>query len=156
MLSTFEFWLNWTQGVRAKHCRWLSRNFLFSYQYKADTKQNMVFSVALLNGTKIQISLHYWILTRFHQGLLKSILWTLPKIKLISKAIVAKWNHSALISQFWAAHNNYFTEPDFGVPGFVLLNFLPVNWIIELFFTAGRWKYLRKKCILQHSKVRSF
>ena len=32
----------------------------------------MVFSLALLNGAKIQIPLHYRILTRVHQGLFKS------------------------------------------------------------------------------------
>ena len=78
MLSTFQFWL--CKGVKAKLYRGLSTNFLFSVQYKADTKQNMVFSVALLNGTKIQISLHYWILIRFHQGFFKYILWTLCEI----------------------------------------------------------------------------
>ena len=52
MLLTFEFWLNWTQGVKAKHCRVLSTNFLLSVQYKTDTKQNMVFSLALLNWRK--------------------------------------------------------------------------------------------------------
>ena len=30
----------------------LSTNFFFSVQYKIDPKQNMVFSVALLNGSK--------------------------------------------------------------------------------------------------------
>jgi hypothetical protein len=50
----------------------LATNFLFSVQYKADRKQNIVFSVALLNGAKIKISLHYWILTRFNQGHFKS------------------------------------------------------------------------------------
>ena len=71
--ETFEFWLE--QGVKVKHCWALSTNFLFSVQYKADSKQNMVFSVALLiswMGAKIQISLHYRILTRFLQGLFKS------------------------------------------------------------------------------------
>ena len=67
-----NFGSNWTQGVKAKHCWVLSTNFLFSVQYKTDTKQNMGFSVALQNGAKIQISLHYRILTRFHQGLFKS------------------------------------------------------------------------------------
>ena len=67
-----NFGLIWTQGVKVKYCWALSINFLFSVQYKTDTKQNMVFSVVLLNGAKIQISLHYRILTRFHQGLLKS------------------------------------------------------------------------------------
>ena len=47
-----NFGLNWTKGVKAKHCWALSTNFLFSFQYKTDTKQNMVFSVALLNWRK--------------------------------------------------------------------------------------------------------
>ena len=47
-----NFGLNWTQGVKAKHCQVLSTNFLVSVQYKTDTKQNMVFSVALLNWRK--------------------------------------------------------------------------------------------------------
>ena len=48
----------------------LSTNFLFSVQYNADAKQNMVFSV--VNGAKIWIFLHYRMSTRFHQGLFKS------------------------------------------------------------------------------------
>ena len=47
-----NFGLNWTQGVKAKRCRALSPNFLASVQYKIDTEQNMIFSVALLNGLK--------------------------------------------------------------------------------------------------------
>ena len=38
--------LNRTECVKAKHCRGLSTNIMFSVQYKTDTKQNMVFSVA--------------------------------------------------------------------------------------------------------------
>ena len=57
MLSTFEFWLELnTKGVKVKHCWVLLTNFLFSVQYKADSKQNMVFSVLSLadqlNGCK--------------------------------------------------------------------------------------------------------
>ena len=70
--TRFEFWLELNKGVKAKHCRAMSTNFFFSVQYKTDTKKNMGFSVALLNGAKIQISLHYRMLTRFHQGLFKS------------------------------------------------------------------------------------
>ena len=47
-----NFGSNCTQGVKAKHCWVLSTNFLFSVQYKIDTKQNMVLSVALLNWRK--------------------------------------------------------------------------------------------------------
>ena len=62
-----NFCLNWTQGVKAKHCRALSPNFLASVQYKIDTEQNMIFSVALLNGLKnSNFFTHYWILTRFN------------------------------------------------------------------------------------------
>ena len=39
-----NFGLNWTQGVKAKHCWLLSTSFLFTVQYKADTKQNMILS----------------------------------------------------------------------------------------------------------------
>jgi hypothetical protein len=61
---------------------------LFSVQYKDDAKQNMVFSVALLNGAKIQISLHYRILTRFHQGLFKSVgLYLIKNLGFILKQI---------------------------------------------------------------------
>jgi hypothetical protein len=59
MLATFEFWLE---------CK---TNFLFSVQYSADNKQNMIFSVSLLNGAKIQISLHLRILTAIHIALNK-------------------------------------------------------------------------------------
>ena len=38
-----NFGLNWTQGVKVKHFWALSTNLLFSVQYKADSKQNMVF-----------------------------------------------------------------------------------------------------------------
>ena len=47
-----NFGLNWTQGVKKKHCWAFSTNFLFSVQYKDDIKQNMVFSVVLLHGRK--------------------------------------------------------------------------------------------------------
>ena len=64
MLLTFEFWLNWIQVLKAKHCCGLSTNLLFSFQYKPDIKQNMV--------VKIEIPSHYWIFTKVHQGLFKS------------------------------------------------------------------------------------
>ena len=67
-----NFGLNWTQGVKVKHCWALSTNFLFSVQYKADSKQNMVFSAKSWMGAKIQIFLNYRSLTRFHQGFFKS------------------------------------------------------------------------------------
>ena len=70
MLSTFEFWQYLNTRCKGKTLLGLSTNYLFSVQYKADTKQNMVFSVA--KGEKIQISLHYQTSTRFHQGLFKS------------------------------------------------------------------------------------
>ena len=47
-----NFGLNRTEGVKVKNCRALSTNNLFSVQYKTDTKQNNVFSVALLNERK--------------------------------------------------------------------------------------------------------
>ena len=50
--TRFEFWLELNKGVKAKHCRAMSTNFFFSVQYKTDTKKNMGFSVALLNGHK--------------------------------------------------------------------------------------------------------
>ena len=59
MLLTFEFWLNWIQVLKAKHCCGLSTNLLFSFQYKPGIKQNMVFSAAMLNVAKIRISSHY-------------------------------------------------------------------------------------------------
>jgi hypothetical protein len=46
-LLTFEFWLNRTQVVKAKHCWGLSTNFLFSVQYNPDTKQNIFFFSSL-------------------------------------------------------------------------------------------------------------
>ena len=62
-----NFGLNRTKGVKAKQCWALSTNFLFSVQYKADPKQNMVFSAKSWMGAKIQILFkNYWSLTRFH------------------------------------------------------------------------------------------
>ena len=73
MLSTFEFWLelNW---CNSKTFMGFVNKLFVLVQYKADSKQNIVFSVAFLISwmdAKIQISLHHQILTRFHQVLFK-------------------------------------------------------------------------------------
>jgi len=88
MLSTFEFWLELNRRCRGKTLPGVVNKLLFSVQYKTDTKENMVFSVALLSGAKIQMSLHYRILTRFHQGFLKSfvlylmVIWVVEEYKI--------------------------------------------------------------------------
>jgi hypothetical protein len=67
--------LNFDLSVKAKHCWAYLRNLLFSVQYKADKKQNMIcsaFPVAFINGAKIQISLHPRILTTIDIALNKS------------------------------------------------------------------------------------
>ena len=53
MLSTFEFWLELKTRCKGKTLLALRTNFLFSVQYKADSKQNMFFfSTKNLNGCK--------------------------------------------------------------------------------------------------------
>ena len=59
-------------AICCQHLNFWGCQQTFSVQYKHDTKQNMVFSAALLNGAKNQIPLHYCISTRVHQGLFKS------------------------------------------------------------------------------------
>jgi len=57
MLSTFEFWLE----CKGKTLLGVVNKFIFSVQYKADTKKNMiflVFSVALM-AQKFKSLLHY-------------------------------------------------------------------------------------------------
>ena len=52
MLSTFEFWLELNRRCKGKTLPGVVNKLFFSVQYKTHTKQNMVFSVALLNGCK--------------------------------------------------------------------------------------------------------
>ena len=52
MLSTFEFWLELNRRCKGKTLPGVVKKRVFSVQYKNDTKQNMLFSVALMNGRK--------------------------------------------------------------------------------------------------------
>ena len=66
MLSTFEFY-------KGKTLLGFVNKLFFSVQYKADTKQNMIFFSICWMGAKFQISLHYRILTLIQSSFIKSI-----------------------------------------------------------------------------------